>query len=281
MKRHARHTGRAARSCDAWVDMPARPVTELCRQTTSNATYIGRVGGLAVALGVGLAIATPGVAWAQPNDPGSSATADSAGSTNQATKTPPQKSHSRSPTSALPRRPRRPTTPKTEPGASAESPESDPNADGGSMRSNPSKKAPRMTKLTHAPTGTSNLRRSAMSAPQPRQEAAKLRRSTTEVGMQAGATQSGTEGTTTTFSTTQTSRAANQVVSIPPSQPIARPGLHRRQGLYHQYRKQRGVTLTAFRPLSALHRPDRRAASAGCPRSAARGWPARRRCHLP
>ena len=33
------------------------------------ATYIGRVGALAVALGIGVAVAnTPGVAWAEPSD---------------------------------------------------------------------------------------------------------------------------------------------------------------------------------------------------------------------
>ena len=37
------------------------------------ARYIGRVGGLAVALGVGVAVATtPGVAWAGPSDTDSS-----------------------------------------------------------------------------------------------------------------------------------------------------------------------------------------------------------------
>ena len=37
-----------------------------------NSRYIGRVGRLAVALGVGMAIATtPGVAWAEPSDSGS------------------------------------------------------------------------------------------------------------------------------------------------------------------------------------------------------------------
>jgi hypothetical protein len=36
------------------------------------AKYVGRVGGLAVALGVGVAVATtPGVAWAEPTDGGS------------------------------------------------------------------------------------------------------------------------------------------------------------------------------------------------------------------
>ena len=35
------------------------------------AIYIGRVGALAVALGVGVAVAsTPGVAWAEPTDSG-------------------------------------------------------------------------------------------------------------------------------------------------------------------------------------------------------------------
>ena len=47
-------------------------------RTMSNAKYIGRVGGLAVALGVGMAIATtPGVAWA--DDTGSASSADTTG----------------------------------------------------------------------------------------------------------------------------------------------------------------------------------------------------------
>jgi hypothetical protein len=47
-----------------------------------HAKYIGRVGGLAVALGVGVAVATtPGVAWAGPSDSGSSnPTSDSSSS---------------------------------------------------------------------------------------------------------------------------------------------------------------------------------------------------------
>ena len=44
----------------------------------SNAKYIGRVGALAVALGVGLAVAgTPGVAFAEPADSGSCSSSDS------------------------------------------------------------------------------------------------------------------------------------------------------------------------------------------------------------
>jgi hypothetical protein len=45
----------------------------------AGAKYIGRVGGLAAAMGVGIAVATtPGVAWAEPTDSGSSATDSSA-----------------------------------------------------------------------------------------------------------------------------------------------------------------------------------------------------------
>ena len=47
------------------------------------ARYIGRVGGLAVALGVGFAVATtPGVAWAEP-DAGSASSSDSSRSTSE------------------------------------------------------------------------------------------------------------------------------------------------------------------------------------------------------
>ena len=41
-------------------------------------TYIGRVGALAVALGIGAAVAnTPGVAWAEPSDSSSSGSSSS------------------------------------------------------------------------------------------------------------------------------------------------------------------------------------------------------------
>ena len=43
-----------------------------------TAKYIGRVGGLAVALGVGAAVAnTPGVAWAEPDSSSSGSSASS------------------------------------------------------------------------------------------------------------------------------------------------------------------------------------------------------------
>ena len=66
------------------------------------ARYVGRVGGLAVALGVGVAVATtPGVAWAEPTDPGSSSSsADSSPSSSSDSKSSSDSSSSSSDSSA-------------------------------------------------------------------------------------------------------------------------------------------------------------------------------------
>ena len=53
------------------------------------ATYIGRVGALAVALGIGVAVAnTPGVAWAEPSDPSSSGSSSNPESSDLADESP-------------------------------------------------------------------------------------------------------------------------------------------------------------------------------------------------
>ena len=83
------------------------------------ASYVGRVGGLAVALGVGVAVATtPGVAWAGPSDTGStgSSSSDSASSDSSSS---PKDSPKDSPTDSTPS-----DTDSSSPPASSESSQS-------------------------------------------------------------------------------------------------------------------------------------------------------------